>query len=120
MPHAIADALDLPPMVENNEDPRGTAYTVTVDAADCKGTGISATDRAHTLRVLADSVSTPRTLTRSGHVLPLRAVSGGVRVRPGHTEAAVDLMMLADSTPSGLRGRRRQRRNDPGYPHCST
>ena len=99
MTSEIADRLDLPPMVEHNEDPRGTAYTVTVDAADCEGTGISAVDRAHTLRVLADPTATPRRLTRPGHVLPLRAVAGGVRARSGHTEAAVDLMKLAQLHP---------------------
>jgi 3,4-dihydroxy 2-butanone 4-phosphate synthase/GTP cyclohydrolase II len=95
----IADRLDLPLMVERNQDPRGTAYTVTVDAADCQGTGISAVDRAHTLRVLADSGSNPRRLNRPGHLLPLRAVDGGVLERPGHTEAAVDLMTLAGLRP---------------------
>lgn len=99
MDSEIADRLHLPPMVERNEDPRGTAYTVTVDAADCVGTGISATDRAHTLRVLADPDATPNRLTRPGHVLPLRAVAGGVRERAGHTEAAVELMRLADLHP---------------------
>ncbi|GFG52430.1 3,4-dihydroxy-2-butanone-4-phosphate synthase [Mycolicibacterium agri] len=99
MTNAIADHLDLPLMVEDNQDPRGTAYTVTVDAADCKGTGISASDRAHTLRVLADPASTPRRLTRPGHVLPLRAADGGTRERAGHTEAAVDLMHLAGLRP---------------------
>jgi 3,4-dihydroxy 2-butanone 4-phosphate synthase / GTP cyclohydrolase II len=99
MTSEIADRLDLPPMVEHNEDPRGTAYTVTVDATDCEGTGISAVDRAHTLRVLANPASTPRRLTRPGHVLPLRAVAGGVRARGGHTEAAVELMRLAGLQP---------------------
>jgi 3,4-dihydroxy 2-butanone 4-phosphate synthase/GTP cyclohydrolase II len=95
----IADRLDLPLMVERNQDPRGTAYTVTVDAADCQGTGISAVDRAHTLRVLADPGSSPRRLNRPGHIVPLRAVDGGVLERPGHTEAAVDLMTLAGLRP---------------------
>lgn len=99
MTHGIADRLDLPPMVEQNEDPRGTAYTVTVDAADRAGTGISASDRAHTLQVLADPDSTPRRLNRPGHILPLRAVAGGVRERDGHTEAAVDLLRLAGLRP---------------------
>lgn len=91
----IADALDLPVMVADNQDPRRTAYTVTVDAADLTSTGISAGDRAHTLRVLADPDSTPSSLIRPGHILPLRAVDGGVRARAGHTEAAVELMRLA-------------------------
>lgn len=99
MTNEIADKLDLPPMVAHNEDPRGTAYTVSVDAADRLSTGISAADRSHTLRVLADPASTPKSLFRPGHILPLRAVDGGVQVRDGHTEAAVDLMRLAGLTP---------------------
>lgn len=95
----IADRLHLPLMVETNEDPRGTAYTITVDAADRLTTGISATDRAHTLRRLADPASTPASFTRPGHILPLRAHPGGVRARNGHTEAAVELMLLAGLTP---------------------
>jgi len=101
MTNEIADQLDLPVMVLNNEDARGTAYTVSVDAADRLSTGISAADRAHTLRVLADPVSTPASLHRPGHILPLRAVDGGVRERDGHTEAAVDLMKLAGLVPVG-------------------
>jgi len=95
----IADRLALPLMVEDNEDPRGTAYTVTVDAADLVTTGISATDRAHTLRVLAGRASTPRSLRRPGHILPLRAEPGGVLARAGHTEAAVELLQLAGLQP---------------------
>ena len=101
MPAEIADSLDLPPMVEHNEDARGTAYTVSVDAADRISTGISAADRAHTLNVLANPDSTPSSVTRPGHVLPLRAVDGGVRERSGHTEAAVELMRLAGLRPVG-------------------
>ncbi|WP_375401468.1 GTP cyclohydrolase II [uncultured Amnibacterium sp.] len=99
MTNAVADRLELQQMVRHNEDPRGTAYTVTVDAADRLSTGISAADRAHTLNVLADPQSTPASVARPGHVLPLRAVQGGVRQRGGHTEAAVDLMLLAGLTP---------------------
>lgn len=99
MTNEIADRLDLPPMVAHNEDPRGTAYTVSVDAADRLSTGISASDRAHTLRVLADPTATPARVTRPGHIMPLRAVDGGVRERDGHTEAAVDLLKLAGLTP---------------------
>lgn len=99
MTNEIADRLALPLMVEHNQDWRGTAYTVSVDAADRLSTGISASDRAHTLRVLADGTSTPDSLIRPGHILPLRAVDGGVRERDGHTEAAVDLMKLAGLTP---------------------
>ena len=99
MTNEIADALDLPVMVIDNKDPRGTNYTVTVDAADRLSTGISAADRAHTLRVLADPLSLPASVNRPGHILPLRAVDGGVRERDGHTEAAVDLMKLAGLAP---------------------
>lgn len=99
MPAEWADRLDLPPMVAVNEDVRGTAYTVSVDAADRVSTGISATDRSHTLNVLADPASTPSSVIRPGHVLPLRAVDGGVRERAGHTEAGVELMKLAGLQP---------------------
>jgi 3,4-dihydroxy 2-butanone 4-phosphate synthase / GTP cyclohydrolase II len=101
MPAEWADRLDLPPMVENNEDARGTAYTVSVDAADRHSTGISASDRAHTLNVLADPSATPASVIRPGHILPLRAVEGGVRERAGHTEAAVELTRLAGLEPVG-------------------
>ncbi len=100
----IADRLELPPMWAQNEDPRGTAYTISVDAADRLSTGISASDRAHTLRVLADPESTPASLIRPGHIIPLRAVDGGVRERDGHTEATVDLLKLAGLTPVGVIG----------------
>ena len=99
MTNALADKLDLPVMVLNNQDPRGTNYTISVDAADRLSTGISAADRAHTLRVLADPASTPSSLHRPGHIMPLRAMDGGVRERDGHTEAAVDLMKLAGLAP---------------------
>ncbi|WEK13732.1 MAG: GTP cyclohydrolase II [Candidatus Microbacterium phytovorans] len=104
MPADWADRLDLPPMVAVNEDSRGTAYTVSVDAADRVSTGISAADRSHTLNVLADPTSTPSSVIRPGHVLPLRAVDGGVRERAGHTEAAVELMKLAGLQPVGAIG----------------
>lgn len=97
-----ADALALPPMVAVNEDAKGTAYTVSCDAAAGISTGISATDRALTARVLAHPQSQPSALTRPGHVFPLRAVKGGVRERPGHTEAAVDLCRLAGLEPVGV------------------
>ncbi|AEE46093.1 bifunctional 3,4-dihydroxy-2-butanone-4-phosphate synthase/GTP cyclohydrolase II [Cellulomonas fimi] len=101
MPAARADALDLPLMVPHSQDPRRTAYTVTVDAATGVTTGISAADRARTLRVLADPASGHQDLIRPGHVLPLRAVPGGVLHRAGHTEAAVDLCRLAGLEPVG-------------------
>jgi 3,4-dihydroxy 2-butanone 4-phosphate synthase len=97
-----ADALALPPMVAVNEDAKGTAYTVSCDAAVGVSTGISATDRALTARVLADPQAGPGALTRPGHIFPLRAVNGGVRERPGHTEAAVDLCRLAGLEAVGV------------------
>lgn len=96
----IAEALDLPPMVAHNEDVRGTAYTVTVDAAVGVTTGISAHDRARTLRVLADPTSVRDDLHRPGHVVPLRARPGGVRERAGHTEAAIELVTAAGLRPA--------------------
>jgi len=99
MPRDVADRLNLPIMVERNQDTRKTAYTVTVDAAVGVTTGISASDRATTLRALADPTSVPSDLIRPGHILPLRAVDGGVLTRAGHTEAAVDLMRLAGLSP---------------------
>ena len=101
MPTDLADNLNLQPMVAASEDARSTAYTVSVDAAEGVTTGISAHDRAHTLNVLANPDSTATSIIRPGHVLPLRAVDGGVRERSGHTEAAVDLMKLAGLRPVG-------------------
>ena len=99
-----ADRLKLPIMVQHSQDPRTTAYTVSVDAAIGVGTGISATDRARTLRVLGDPSSTAADLIRPGHILPLRAVDGGVMERAGHTEATVDLLTLAGLSPVGVIG----------------
>lgn len=100
----LADRLDLPLMVPSTQDPRRTAYTISVDAASQVTTGISATDRATTLRVLADPAARPADLIRPGHVLPLRAVPGGIRERAGHTEAAVDLCRAAGLAPVGVIG----------------
>ena len=104
MPSDLADRLGLPPMVAKSEDPRSTAYTISVDAASGVTTGISAADRARTLRVLADPHSSASDLIRPGHILPLRAVDGGVRQRAGHTEAAVELAQLAGLPPVGAIG----------------
>ena len=95
-----ATRLNLPPMVAQNEDTRGTAYAVTVDAATGT-TGISARSRAETIRRLADPAFGAEDFTRPGHVVPLRARRGGVLVRDGHTEAAVDLARLAGLQPVG-------------------
>jgi 3,4-dihydroxy 2-butanone 4-phosphate synthase/GTP cyclohydrolase II len=99
MSNEVADQLELPMMVTNNEDARRTAYTVTVDAAHGITTGISASDRTTTVRALANAEAVPGDLRRPGHVLPLRAVEGGVRARDGHTEAGVELMRLAGLRP---------------------
>ncbi|MEP6696543.1 MAG: bifunctional 3,4-dihydroxy-2-butanone-4-phosphate synthase/GTP cyclohydrolase II [Pseudonocardiales bacterium] len=99
---ADCDRLDLPPMYHVNQDRRGTAYTVSVDARDGGTTGISATDRARTIRLLADPGTTAADLTRPGHVVPLRARQGGVLRRPGHTEATIDLCRLAGLHPAGV------------------
>ncbi|HEX3649365.1 MAG TPA: bifunctional 3,4-dihydroxy-2-butanone-4-phosphate synthase/GTP cyclohydrolase II [Pseudonocardiaceae bacterium] len=96
------DRLELPPMYHTNQDRRGTAYTVTVDAKEGTSTGISATDRALTMRKLADPAARPADFTRPGHVVPLRAKDGGVLRRAGHTEAAVDLARLAGLRPAGV------------------
>ena len=99
---AESDRLELPPMSRINSDPRGTAYTVTVDAKTGIKTGISAVDRARTIRLLADPDSRANDFSRPGHVVPLRARDGGVLVRPGHTEAAIDLCTLAGLKPAGV------------------
>jgi 3,4-dihydroxy 2-butanone 4-phosphate synthase/GTP cyclohydrolase II len=98
------DALDLPPMVEQNEDYLGTAFTVSVDANQRFGvtTGISAHDRAKTIQLLADANTRSGDLRRPGHVHPLRAKPGGVLRRVGQTEASVDLARLAGLPPAGV------------------
>lgn len=104
MTAARADRLALPPMVERSQDPRGTAYTVTVDARSVGSTGISATDRARTLAVLGDPTTGEADLIRPGHIVPLRAHPGGTAARGGHTEATVDLLTLAGLDPVGALG----------------
>jgi len=91
--------LDIPQMVERNEARLGTAFTVSVDAREEVTTGISAADRDHTIRVLADPTSTAASLVKPGHIFPLRAREGGVLVRAGQTEAGVDLCRLAGREP---------------------
>jgi 3,4-dihydroxy 2-butanone 4-phosphate synthase/GTP cyclohydrolase II len=102
MTEQMANHLELPLMTIANQDSLRTQYTVSVDAASGVTTGISAADRAHTLQVLADPTSTPESLIRPGHVIPLRAHQGGVLARQGHTEATVDLLKLAGLTPVGV------------------
>jgi 3,4-dihydroxy 2-butanone 4-phosphate synthase / GTP cyclohydrolase II len=96
------EQLGLPPMTQRNEAPLGTAFTVAVEARKGVTTGISAADRAHTIHVAIDPASTPHDLVQPGHVFPLRARDGGVLVRAGQTEAAVDLSRLAGLVPAGV------------------
>ncbi|KAI9208467.1 DHBP synthase RibB-like alpha/beta domain-containing protein [Polychytrium aggregatum] len=98
-PDEVLSKLELPLMVKDNRDAYRTAYTITCDATKRTTTGISASDRALTLRTLASASSVASDLTRPGHILPLRAVPGGVLKRIGHTEAAVDLCKLAGKAP---------------------
>ncbi|MCA2222730.1 bifunctional 3,4-dihydroxy-2-butanone-4-phosphate synthase/GTP cyclohydrolase II [Nonomuraea sp. NEAU-L178] len=96
------DRLGLPLMVFQNRERLRTAYTISVDARDGVSTGISAADRAKTIRTLADSATEPYELVRPGHIFPLRYHEGGVLSRRGHTEAAVDLARLAGLSPAGV------------------
>ena len=96
------DTLSLPQMVALNEARLGTAFTVSVDAREDITTGISAVDRARTIQVLADPKSRPSDLVKPGHIFPLRAREGGVLVRAGQTEAAVDLCRLAGLREVGV------------------
>lgn len=102
MTPARLDDLQLPLMVANNTESHRTAFTVTVDYRHGTSTGISAADRAATLRALADPAATADDFVRPGHVFPLRARPGGVLERRGHTEAAVDLAALAGLSPAGV------------------
>ena len=102
MAESLANRLELPLMTNNNQDRYRTQYTVSVDAAAGVTTGISAADRATTLKILASPDSQPEHLIRPGHVIPLRAHPDGVFGRPGHTEATVDLLKLAGLVPVGV------------------
>jgi 3,4-dihydroxy 2-butanone 4-phosphate synthase / GTP cyclohydrolase II len=96
------DRLQIPLMTTHNGESMRTAFTVSVDARDGVTTGISAADRARTIRTLTDSATEPHEIVRPGHIFPLRYAPGGVLTRPGHTEAAVDLARLAGLTPAGV------------------
>ncbi|NWF49587.1 MAG: bifunctional 3,4-dihydroxy-2-butanone-4-phosphate synthase/GTP cyclohydrolase II [Ignavibacteriaceae bacterium] len=96
------DELKLPLMVEANSALHGTQFTVTVDAIEGTTTGISASDRAHTIKKLIDPKSKPEDFARPGHIFPLRAFDEGVLRRAGHTEAAVDICRLAKLEPAGV------------------
>lgn len=96
------DELGLPLMVRENTESHKTAFTISVDATDGTSTGISASDRAHTITALLDPETRTTDLARPGHVFPLRYKPGGVLVRPGHTEAAIDLARMAGLYPAGV------------------
>jgi 3,4-dihydroxy 2-butanone 4-phosphate synthase / GTP cyclohydrolase II len=96
------DRLQLPQMTTDNQEHMGTAFTISVDARDGITTGISAADRARTIRTLVDSATEPYEIVRPGHVFPLRYAECGVLKRAGHTEAAVDLARMAGLTPAGV------------------
>jgi 3,4-dihydroxy 2-butanone 4-phosphate synthase / GTP cyclohydrolase II len=97
-----ADYLRLFPMTQHNSSRFGTAFTETIEAREGVTTGISAADRAHTIRVAIDPKSSPSDLARPGHIFPLRARRGGVLVRAGQTEASVDLARMAGLNPAGV------------------
>ena len=102
MTRSRLDALDIPDMVRDNTTPLGTAFSVSVEARGRVTTGISAHDRAATIKALVDPQSTPADFLRPGHTFPLRARDGGVLVRAGQTEASVDLARLAGLSPAGV------------------
>jgi 3,4-dihydroxy 2-butanone 4-phosphate synthase/GTP cyclohydrolase II len=97
-----AEELDLPQMARRNREGMKTAFTISVDAAQGITTGISAADRAHTVRLLADPSAKANTFVQPGHIFPLQAMPGGVLRRAGHTEAAIDLATLAKLPPAGV------------------
>jgi 3,4-dihydroxy 2-butanone 4-phosphate synthase/GTP cyclohydrolase II len=96
LPEVRCDELRLPPMSRMNEDRKRTAFTVSVDAKEGISTGISASERAHTIKLLGDPASSAGDFSRPGHIFPLRANADGTAARRGHTEAAIDLMRLSD------------------------
>lgn len=98
----IATKLNLPLQVEQNTASLGTAFTVTIDAREKISTGISASDRSHTIKLMTESSTVPEDFVRPGHIFPLIAKDGGVLERPGHTEAAVDLARIAGFSPVGV------------------
>src|SRR5690606_11483976 len=102
MPGERLDALGLPMMAQANSSRHETAFTVSIEAREGVTTGISAHDRARTVAVAIDPRSTNQDIATPGHVFPLRAREGGVLVRAGHTEAAVDVARLAGLSPSGV------------------
>nr|GAT45194.1 GTP cyclohydrolase II [Mycena chlorophos] len=102
LPGDRLEELDIPLMVPQNQERHRTAYTVTVDYKHGTTTGISAGDRSRTVRALASASTTAADFNRPGHMVPLRAVEGGVLVRKGHTESGVDLCRLTGQPPAGV------------------
>lgn len=102
LPEDLADRLDLPPMVAFNGSRHGTAFTVSIEAREGVGTGVSAADRLRTVQAAIREGAQPQDLVRPGHVFPLRARSGGVMERRGHTEGAVDLARMAGLHPTAV------------------
>src|SRR5438552_13176716 len=96
------DRLGLLPMARDNRSPRSTAFTVSIEAREGVSTGISAADRAHTVRTAVAAAAKPEDIVTPGHIFPLRARRGGVLVRSGHTEGSVDLARLAGLEPAGV------------------
>jgi 3,4-dihydroxy 2-butanone 4-phosphate synthase/GTP cyclohydrolase II len=97
-----AQALELPPMTQKNRETHKTAFTISIDAAEGISTGISAADRAHTIRLLADPKTQAEAFVQPGHIFPLEGKEGGVLRRAGHTEAAVDLARMAGLPPAAV------------------
>lgn len=102
LPEDVADRLDLPPMTARNGSRHGTAFTVSIEAREGVSTGVSAADRLRTVRAAIREDAQPGDLARPGHVFPLRARSGGVLVRRGHTEGSVDLARMAGLQPAAV------------------
>ncbi|MDO5849734.1 MAG: 3,4-dihydroxy-2-butanone-4-phosphate synthase [Methanobacteriaceae archaeon] len=98
----MADDLELPLMVQNNTSTYGTGFTITIEAAEGVTTGVSAADRVTTVKAATKDGAKPSDLNHPGHVFPLRAKSGGVLERDGHTEATVDIMRIAGLKPTGV------------------
>lgn len=102
LPEDWADRLELPPMVAHNGSRHGTAFTVSIEARDGVSTGVSAADRLRTVQAAIAADARPEDLVRPGHVFPLRARTGGLRVRRGHTEGAVELARLSGLQPAAV------------------
>lgn len=102
LPKAHAERLELPPMVAHNTSRYGTGFTVTIEAREGVSTGVSAADRATTIRTAASDACRPDDLARPGHVFPIIANPGGLAARRGHSEATIELMVRAGRKPAGV------------------